>query len=75
MEAVMRRVELLLDQRRFAEARAMIMQGLAQDPDQPYFNAFLAYCLRMEDRDKEALEPARRAASNAPIRVSSRKPM
>jgi tetratricopeptide (TPR) repeat protein len=66
MEAVMRRVELLLDQRRFAEARAMIMQGLAQDPDQPYFNAFLAYCLRMEDRDKEALEPARRAASSAP---------
>jgi tetratricopeptide (TPR) repeat protein len=66
MEAVMRRVELLLDQRRFSEARAMIMQGLAQDPDQPYFNAFLAYCLRMEDRDKEALEPARRAASTAP---------
>lgn len=66
MEAVMRRVELLLDQRRFAEARGMIMQGLADDPDQPYFNAFLAYCLRMEDRDNEALEPARRAASRAP---------
>lgn len=66
MEAVMRRVELLLDQRRFTEARAMIMQGLAQDPEQPYFNAFLAYCLRMEDRDQEALEPARRALGQAP---------
>lgn len=66
MEAVMRRVELLLDQRRFAEARSMIMQGLADDPDHPFLNAFLAYCLRMEDRDKEALEPARRAVSRAP---------
>lgn len=66
MEAVMRRIELLLDQRRFSEARNMIMQGLAGEPDHPYLNAFLAYCLRMEDREKEALEPARRAISHAP---------
>lgn len=66
MEAVMRRVELLLDQRRFSEARGMLMQGLAEDPEQPLLNAFLAYCLRMEDRDSEALEPARRAVSRAP---------
>ena len=66
MEAVMRRVELLLDQRRFAEARGMLMQGLAEDPEQPLLNAFLAYCLRMEDRDQEALEPAQRALSHAP---------
>jgi tetratricopeptide (TPR) repeat protein len=66
MEAVMQRVELLLDQRRFSEARSMIMQRLADEPDHPYLNAFLAYCLRMEDRDDEALEPARRAASRAP---------
>jgi tetratricopeptide (TPR) repeat protein len=66
MEAVMRRVELLLDQRRFAEARSMLMQGLAEDPEHPLLNAFLAYCLRMEDRDQEALEPAQRAVSRAP---------
>lgn len=66
MEGVMRRVELLLDQRRFAEARSMLMQGLADDPEQPLLNAFLAYCLRMEDRDEEALEPAQRALSHAP---------
>ena len=66
MEAVMRRVELLLDQRRFGEARQMLMQGLADDPEQPLLNAFLAYCLRMEDRDEEALAPAQRALSHAP---------
>lgn len=66
MEAVMRRVEILLDQRRFAEARGMLMQGLAEDPEHPLLNAFLAYCLRMEDREKEALEPAQRAVSRAP---------
>jgi len=66
MEAVLQRVELLLDQRRFAEARGMLMQGLAEDPEQPLLNAFLAYCLRMEDRDQEALEPAQRALSRAP---------
>ena len=66
MEAVMRRVEFLLDQRRYAEARSMLMQGLAEDPEQPLLNAFLAYCLRMEDRAKEALEPAQRALGRAP---------
>ena len=66
MEAVMQRVELLLDQRRFAEARGIIMQGLAQDPEHPVLNAFLGYCLRMEDRAQEALQPAMQAVGRAP---------
>jgi tetratricopeptide (TPR) repeat protein len=66
MEAVMRRVELLFDQQRFAEARGMLMQGLADDPEHPMLNAFLAYCLRMENRAEEGLAPARHAASREP---------
>lgn len=66
MEDVMRRVEFLLDQQRFAEARGMLMQGLASDPEQPILNAFLGYCLRMEGRAKEGLAPAQHAVGRAP---------
>ncbi len=66
MEAVMRRVELLLDQQRFSEARGMVMQGLAQAPEDAVLNAFLGYCLRMESRAKEALAPAQLAVSREP---------
>jgi tetratricopeptide (TPR) repeat protein len=66
MDGVMQRVELLLDQQRFTEARGMIMQGLAEDPEDPTLNAFLGYCLRMEGRAREGLEPAQLALSRAP---------
>ncbi len=66
MDAVMQRVELLLGQNRYAEARGMLMQGLAEEPEHPVLNAFLGYCLRLENKPKEALAPARSAVAMAP---------
>lgn len=66
MEGVLSRIELLLDQQRYAEARGMLMTQLAEAPGEPTLNALLSYCLHCEDRNQEALDPAKRAVAEAP---------
>lgn len=66
MEVVTQKIDFLFSQNRFAEARTMIVQQLATEPQNPALNAYLGYCLRMEDRAAEGLKPASYAVSSAP---------
>lgn len=66
METVARKIDFLFAQNRFPEARGLLMQELAKNPQHPMLNAYLGYCLCMEHRADEALQPASYAASCAP---------
>lgn len=60
------RVQLLLEQRRYALARQELEQALAQRSDDPLVHALLAHCLLDLDEPQQALEHAQECVGLAP---------
>lgn len=60
------KAQLLMEQRRFELAMKELNQELLSSPDEPHVHALLAVCLRQLDRNKEALDAARRAVQVGP---------
>lgn len=66
MSAQIEKAQLLIGQQRFELAIRELNQELQSNPDEPHVHALLAVCLRQLDRNKEALESARRAVQVGP---------
>ncbi len=66
MSTQIEKAQLLIGQQRYELALKEINQELLADPDNPYVHALQAVCLRQLDRNKEALDAARRAVQIGP---------
>jgi tetratricopeptide (TPR) repeat protein len=66
MSAHIEKAQLLIGQDRFDLAIKELKGELLSSPDEPHVHALLAVCLRQLDRNKEALEAARRAVQVGP---------
>lgn len=60
------RVRLLIGQRRFAQAEAVLQQILKEDPEDAIAYATLSHCQRETDRLKDALASAQKGVALAP---------
>jgi Tfp pilus assembly protein PilF len=60
------RAIVLFETNRYADAEKLLMQGLAQHPEDPLGLGLLALCRIRLDKDAEALEAARQAVALAP---------
>lgn len=66
MSTQVEKAQLLIEQGRYELALKELTQELLSDPDNPYVHALQAICLRLLDRNKEALEAARHAVQLGP---------
>jgi len=66
MSAQIEKAQLLIGQQRFELAIRELNQELQSNPDEPHVHALLAVCLRQLERNKEALDSARRAVQVGP---------
>lgn len=66
MSAQIEKAQLLIGQRRYELALRELAQEMTSNPDDPYVHALQAVCLGALDRNKEALDAARRAVQIGP---------